>query len=330
MSAQREVLIGFAPADLLYRLSFADILNESSGKGYQRPFNKQHSLDFRRYIKEANSSTIPLTLNLRPSTQDQWEIIQGPNGQTRLEIAADAKNIMAQVDCQHRLGHLMDFPILLPFMCFIGLTEREEMEVFSVINSKAKGLSASLLDYHEAQLAADLSAERPELFIALQLNRHPESPWQGRLNLGGEPTPGLKRTASLRMMQKAVEDFLQETDILSSHSAEYATRVILDFWKAVVEVLPRQWEDHRKHLITKGIGLYSLMYVAADIFIENQQKKRQSDTASFAAAFADFAEYIDWSSKGTLKGYGGQAGVKVAVEDIRKIRKQAGFKVIHG
>jgi hypothetical protein len=31
-------------------------------------------------------------------------------------------------------------------MCFLGLTEREEMEVFNVINSKAKGLSTSLLD----------------------------------------------------------------------------------------------------------------------------------------------------------------------------------------
>ena len=77
---------------------------------------------------------------------------------------------MAQVDCQHRLGNLCDLSIPLPFMCFIGLSEREEMEVFSVINSKAKGLSTSLLDYHEAQLAESLAQERPELFIALQLN----------------------------------------------------------------------------------------------------------------------------------------------------------------
>jgi DNA sulfur modification protein DndB len=51
-------------------------------------------------------------------------------------------------------------------MCFLGLTEREEMEVFNVINSKAKGLSTSLLDFHDATLAADLASDRPELFIA--------------------------------------------------------------------------------------------------------------------------------------------------------------------
>ena len=163
LSAHRPVLLGFAPADLLYRLSFPDILDEDTGRGYQRPFNERHSQDFRRYIKEPDSSTIPLTLNLRPHAEGNWRILQLEEGRIRLEIAAGAGKIMAQVDCQHRLGNLCDLSIPLPFMCFIGLSEREEMEVFSVINSKAKGLSTSLLDYHEAQLAESLAQERPEL-----------------------------------------------------------------------------------------------------------------------------------------------------------------------
>ena len=83
---------------------------------------------------------------------------------------------MAQVDCQHRLGYLSDVDVPLPFMCFVGLSVREEMEIFGIINSKAKGLSNSLLDFHDASLAADLGVERPELFIALQLNTNSESP----------------------------------------------------------------------------------------------------------------------------------------------------------
>ncbi len=49
-SAHRPVLMGYAPADLLYRLSFPDILDEDRGTGYQRPFNERHSQDFRRYM----------------------------------------------------------------------------------------------------------------------------------------------------------------------------------------------------------------------------------------------------------------------------------------
>ena len=42
-SGHREVLLGFAPACVLARLSFADVLDEDAGIGYQRRFHEQHS-----------------------------------------------------------------------------------------------------------------------------------------------------------------------------------------------------------------------------------------------------------------------------------------------
>lgn len=330
LSAHREVLIGFAPAELLYKLSFPDILDEESGRGYQRPFNERHSQDFRRYIKAPDSSTIPLTLNLRPTSGDEWRLIDLPDGRARLEVAADAGKVMAQVDCQHRLGHIGDLPIALPFMCFIGLSQREEMEVFSVINSKAKGLSASLLDYHEAQLAGALAVERPELFIALQLNSLEDSPWHRRLNLGGKTTSGLKRIVSLRMMQQAIHEFLKATRLQNKISTEDTVRIILDFWLAVVAVLPDAWADPRRNMLTKGVGVYALMRIAADIVTENHKAGRPCDKRAFATALSDFAGLIDWSTAGPLKGFGGQGGVKQAVEFIRDTRRRARYKVING
>ena len=88
-------------------------------------------------------------------------------------------------------------------MCFVGLTEREEMEVFNVINSKAKGLSTSLLDFHEATLATDLASERPELFIALQLNNNGESPWYRQLPTWLDFAHGTRLAASLNEAKKA-------------------------------------------------------------------------------------------------------------------------------
>lgn len=329
-SAHCAVLLGFASADLLYRLSFADILDEDSGRGYQRPFNERHSQDFRRYIKEPNSATIPLTLNLRPCSAGEWRLIDLSDGRVRLEIAPEAGKIMAQVDCQHRLGHLGDLPISLPFMCFIGLSEREEMEVFSVINSKAKGLSTSLLDYHEAQLAEALNVERPELFIALQLNSLEDSPWYRRLKLGGKATSSPKRIVSLRMMQLSVFEFLKATKLLTAGATEDAVRTLLDFWRAVVTVLPNEWADPRRHMLTKGVGVYALMRIAADIVIECREAKRPYDKRAFTTALADFASSIDWSTSGPLKGFGGQGGVKQAVEFIREARKRARYKVVNG
>lgn len=325
-SAGREVLLGFAPASLLHRLSFADVLDEDSGRGYQRRINPQHSLDFRRYIQQSGSSTIPLTFNLRPAPNGVWQIRKETDEYATLEISSDRK-VLAQVDCQHRLGHMGDLDTELPFMCFIGLSEREEMEVFNVINSKARGLSSSLLDFHDAQLATDLGTERPELFISLFMRREVSSPWHGQLDLGGNSTSGMTRRASLRIFQKAVKQFLIRTKVLQTHSVAATAHLVLDFWVALVTVLPEQWRNPRKHMLTKGVGVYALMEIAADIYNETP-KNKICDRNHLVAALSDFAPDFDWSTNGTLKGLGGQGGVKKAVELIRATRRNSRLKVV--
>lgn len=318
--------MGFARADALYRMSFADVLDEDLGRGYQRRFNPQHSLDFRRYIQRDGAATIPLTFNLRPCADDAWTIKEQAGGKARLVIRNPDAKILAQVDCQHRLGHLSDLAIDLPFMTFIGLAPEEEMEVFNIINSKAKGLSTSLLDFHDAQLCTDLGSERPELFIALYLRSETTSPWHRQLDLGGKSSSGMTRRASLRTMQKAIKRFLQRTKAVGM-SVQDAAHVVLEFWAAVQLTLPNVWANPRKHLLTKGIGVYALMDLAADLYKESP-KGKACDRKYFAAALIDFAVEFDWSTEGPLNGLGGESGVKAAGVIIREARKKSRLKVV--
>lgn len=329
LSANRPVLLGFAPASLLSALSFADVLNEDTGRGYQRRFNAQHSLDFRRYIQRENSTTIPLTINLRPRGDDAWRLTDIDERRKRLRITATAGPVFTQVDCQHRLGHLTDLALELPFMCFIGLNEREEMEVFNVINSKAKGLSPSLLDFHDAQLANDLAAERPELFVALFLRNEPSSPWFRQLDLGGERTSGMTRRASLRTAQKAIKTFLGRTQLTQGRSIDAVARIVLDYWLAIASTLPAEWSEPRKHFLTKGIGVYALMELAADLCSEIKDA-RLFNRRHFSAVLGDFATQFDWSTNGPLKGLGGESGVATAVSLIREARSRARLRVANG
>jgi DGQHR domain-containing protein len=323
-SAKRKVFLGFAPASLLYSLSFADVLDEDTRRGYQRRFNSQHSLDFRKYIQQEDSSTIPLTFNLRPS-EGIWKARTLSPPLAILEINSTAGKVLAQVDCQHRLGYLNDVNLELPFMCFLGLTERQEMEVFNIINSKAKGLSTSLLDFHDATLASDLARERPELFIALHLNNNSDSPWYRQLDLGGSSTSGLMRRASLRTMQKAVKRFLNQTKILRLNSPAAAAQVVLDFWGAVAIVLREAWDNPRQYLINKGVGVYALMGVAGDLYLENMG--RGCDKRYLTTKLAEFITDIDWSSHGPLKGFGGEGGVNSALALIREKRKMSHIRI---
>lgn len=316
-SAQRPVLLGFAPASLLHSLSFSDILDERSGMGYQRRFNSGHSLDFRRYIREAGSATIPLTFNLRNRSDDAWRIESLAGGLSRLSVDPASGPIMAQVDCQHRLGHLADLDIELPFMCFIGLSVEEETAIFSVINRKAKGLNRSLLDFHDARLCEDLANDRPELFIALCLSNDSTSPWCGQLDVGGNRVSGLARKASLRTLQKAVRRFLNHSHILKTKSVEEAARIVLDFWVAVSVAMHADWTRPRGSLLAKGVGVYALMEIAADLWREAGDAL---DRDLWIAKLSDLAADADWSSDGPLKGLGGESGVSAAVSYLRGLR----------
>lgn len=325
-SAGRRVFLGFAPASVLHAISFADVLNEDTGRGYQRRLNQQHSLDFRKYIQKAGAATIPLTLNARPTDDDAWRLTLTGNG-AKLEVRADAGRILTQVDCQHRLGSLHDVGTQLPFMCFLGLTEREEMEIFSVINSKAKGLSRSLLDFHAATLAENLATERPELLIALHLNADASSPWHQQLDLGGESTSGLKRRASLRTMQKAVKHFLAQTKLGKTTDIEVLAVTVLAFWSAVAQVLEDAWRDPRRYLVNKGVGVYSLMAIAGDL-VQEVSSLASCDKKYFVAKLSEFLGVVDWSTTGDFKGLGGEAGVKQAVALLRNVRKKSRMKVV--
>jgi DGQHR domain-containing protein len=323
-SADRKVLLGFASAKTLSELSFADVLDEERETGYQRRFSPAHSLNFRRYIQRPGSTTIPLTFNLRPPSSGLsagWKVVSSRSG-TRLVIERSAGKVLSQVDCQHRLGKIGDLDVSLPFMCFVGLSKREELEIFSVINSKAKGIRGSLLDYHAAQMAEDLAQERPELLIALQLNAAEDSPWYRRLDLGGIPTVGMTRKASLRLMQQAAKRFLSESRAtISGASSEVVAQVVQDFWSAVAAVLPEAWKDTRRHYLTKGVGVYALMGLLADLWTEAGGDPSRMTQAYFEAALSSFAPDFDWSTHGPLKGLGGVTGAQEAHKKLRAARR---------
>lgn len=317
----RQVFVGFAKAADLYRVSFPDTLDEVTGRGYQRRFHRGHSLEFKRYIQQPGASTIPLTFNLRPS-HSGWKIKETLSGAT-LTVDPATGPVMAQVDCQHRLGYLRDSEIAFAFMTYVGLTVAEEMEIFRVINGKAKGLSGSLLDYTEARLVEDdLKEAKPELFLALVLHEDQRSPWYQRLDLGGNRTTGPMRVASLRTMQKAARRFLREAGISPKEVDAAIATTLIDFWRAVSFVLSAEWECPRRNMVAKGIGVYALTSLAGELYREAQAAGLPRNLDYFISALSDFVHMIDWSTRGPLKGFGGSSGADAALALLRQMRSR--------
>lgn len=320
----KTVFLGFAEVSLLCRASYADILDERTGHGYQRRIARDHSLNFKKYIQQPGSTSIPLIFNLRTNYSARWQLIPCARAgdEVTLKLDLTAGPVLTQVDGQHRLGFLQDCPIPFAFMAFIGLSEQQEMEVFRTINGKAKGLSSSLLDFTEAKsLGSDLAQINPALFIALGLNRDPTSPWYERLDLGGEKTIGTKRVASLRTMHQGVTRLLKEARLPSNFAATNVLSQTIAFWQAMMIVLPMQWEQPRHHMIVKGIGVYALMSLAGSLIKEAGERPINVDY--FVGKLSDFIDQIDWSNHGSLEGYGGAKGAAMAFKMIQHVRSDA-------
>ena len=63
---------------------------------------------------------------------------------------------------------------------------------------------------------------------------------------------------------------------------------MLDFWRAVAVVLPQKWANPRKHMLTKGVGVYALFRIAADI-VRMSRTQEGCDRRAFVTALSDFA-----------------------------------------
>jgi len=137
----------------------------------------------------------------------------------------------------------------------------------------------------------------------------------------------MDRRASLRTFQKAIKLFLSKSGILRRASVDVAAQLVLDFWSAVALVLNDAWSKPRKHLLTKGIGVYALMEIAAEV-VASARPGTILDKRYFAAALMDFAADFDWSNDGPLKGLGGESGVKAAVVMLRQARRDACLRVV--
>jgi hypothetical protein len=130
-------------------------------------------------------------------------------------------------------------------------------------------------------------------------------------------------------MQKAAKVFLRKLPRGRSGDVEAAARAALNFWVAVAQLVPQAFAQHRSYLVTKGIGVYALMELAAEVISEVSADARL-DSDFFATSLADFMPAFDWSNTGPLKGLGGEGGVPTAVRIIGEARRRARFRIAHG
>ncbi len=316
-----EVYYGFAPLKTLAKISFPDRAVMDAAEGAQRELKKAHAKEFANFIQN------PGILNVKKATAPP--LIFSARMKTRFtEIdeefgtltIPDDELALAQVDGQHRLANTGAIDKSLPFVIYQNLERTEEVGLFTIINDKHEGLTKSLVDKNRARLLGDYLEDRePHLAIALQLNDDKKSPWYHLVDTGGEKekTPGTKRRVTLRSLQEATREMISGPRCQNA-TAETKFQLVVNFWKGIVAVFPKEWDKPRNHLITKGVGVRALAAVGRDV-IEERLGAGDYTPEAFAKAL-DKLSGFDWGNRTSVfAAWGGQKGVKFATILLNRV-----------
>lgn len=299
---------GFVSSQVAVTFSYSKLYNDPSGKGYQRPINKKRCSDFADYLSKGEDSLYtPILLN----AAGNWEFHAYDKHRPNLGRLI-CKKKATLMDGQHRLGGIKDYisetdsMLNVPFLAFHYLDDDEEIKLFDVINTKAKGIGTSLSRY--------LNRDNDDVsWVATNLILRPESPFFSKGTLTGKRSK--EKNITLQNLYSMVK-LLTKKSPLEKLSKEKKLNLCLFYFNTIKELFPDEWEDNSLYRMTHVTCLNALAIVGNQIINDNYLvKSQQPDSVKIAQILMNLKE-IDWFSNGDLKYLKGAAGSKVLASDI--------------
>ncbi|WP_339241266.1 DGQHR domain-containing protein [Paenibacillus sp. FSL F4-0243] len=304
---------GNLSASSALNLTYVKPFDHPSGKGYQRPVDNKRCNDFSMYLsKGENSLFTPILIN----AEAHWEFSAYDKNRPAFGRLI-CKNRASLMDGQHRLGGIKRYiqdtnsEMQIPFLAFHYLDEDEEIQLFDTINTKAKGIGASLSRY----LKRDSDDNS---WIATELITRGDSPFHFIGSLTGKRNAG--RHVTLQNLYKVLEILFKSvpTDHLTK---EERLVLVLVYFNGVKEIFNSEWLDYKEYRITHIVCLNALAFAGAELFkkVINIEKK-----------YIDYGQIIkhlqriksmEWSSNGPLKYLQGLNGSKTLANDLKSLMK---------
>lgn len=299
---------GAVSSQIAINFAYSKLYNDPSGKGYQRPISSKRCADFANYLSQGEGSLYtPILLN----AGGNWDFHAYDKSRPSFGRLI-CKNKATLMDGQHRLGGIKKYieetgaTLNVPFLAFHYLDEDEEIRLFDVINTKAKGIGTSLSRY--------LNRENDDLsWVATNLILKPESPFFAKGTLIGARSK--ERNITLQNLYNIVHLLTKKSD-LAQLSKEKKLNLTLFYFNLIKELFPDEWEDNKLYRMTHITCLNALAIAGNTIINDNYLKKsQQPDSVKIANMMMNLSN-IDWLAMGDLKYLKGIAGSKMLAQDI--------------
>lgn len=299
---------GFVSSQVATNFSFSKPYNDPSGKGYQRPINKRRSIDFANYLSQGEDALYtPILLN----ATGNW-IFHAYSKERPLFGRLIASRKASLMDGQHRLAGIKEYvrtteaTLNVPFLAFHYLEEDEEIKLFNVINTKAKGIGTSLSKY--------LNRDNDDIsWVATNLILRPESPFFSKGTLIGKRTK--EKHITLQNLYNLVTLLIKKSK-LENLTQEKILSIALLYFNKIKELFPEQWEDFKNYRLTHIVSLNALAIAGNEILNSHFLSNSQQINSTRLLPLLESLRQIDWSTNGDLKYLKGVSGSKLLAQDI--------------
>ncbi|GMX61148.1 hypothetical protein Elgi_74720 [Paenibacillus elgii] len=302
--------LGHVTASVAVNLTYVKPYNDPSGKGYQRPVDPKRCHDFSLYLSKGDDALFtPVLLN----ANSQWEFVAYDKFRSSYGRLI-CKGKASLMDGQHRLGGITKYiketnsELNVPFLAFHCLDEDEEIRLFDVINTKAKGIGSSLSRF--------LRRDSDELsWVATELMVQNNSPFFSIGSIIGKRNKD--RHITLQNLYKTLH-YLTKEPRIASLSKEEKLSLSLGYFNSIRETFENEWSNYKDYRLTHIVCLDALSIAGSGILdraVHNQNKR--FDNALIEKAVKKLKK-VDWSVNGPLKYLKGLPGSRSLAEELKE------------
>lgn len=300
--------LGNVSASSVIQMTYVKPYDHPSGKGYQRPVDSKRCNDFASYLSTGDDALFtPIILN----GESHWEFVAYDKSRPHFGrlLCKDKASLM---DGQHRVGGIKRYTqdtnseIVVPFLAFHYLDEDEEIILFDIINTKAKGIGSSLSKY--------LHRNSDEIsWIATQLITRGDSPFHFIGTLTGKRSAG--RHVTLQNLYKVIE-LLTKSEKVSGLNKDEKLNLSLMYFNHIKEQFNTEWLNYKEYRITHIVCLHALAITGSEILNEFVAKQNRKTDYSFIEKSVRKMKDTVWSAEGPLKYLKGISGSRILAQDL--------------